>query len=369
MLVIDARKAHDAGIGTYIRELVPRVLQRLPHVDCTVWLAPRGESWLAQLQERAGRRVAGQVLAARPLSVGEQPALRRALGPGQLLWATSLSHPLFRRAPMIATVHDVAQLALPPALAGGRFTKLAATVYLQSLRLAARELMFVSEFTRREFCRHVGPMRQPATVTPLGVDPGWFGAAGAGDRPQAAPYFVSVSSVRPHKNFGLLVRAFAAVADRLPHQLVIVGESEGLRTVDRDLAQRAATLGERVRFLGRVPDAELRRWVAHADAMVFPSLYEGFGLPPLEALAAGCPVLCSTSGALREVCGDAALYFDASDETDLQRCLLQQSVASAAERKQRVERGLLRARSFDWETTADLAASVLQRHLQPGPAR
>jgi glycosyltransferase involved in cell wall biosynthesis len=107
----------------------------------------------------------------------------------------------------------------------------------------------------------------------------------------------------------------------------------------------------------------LHRWVAHADAMVFPSLYEGFGLPPLEAMAAGCPVLCSTAGALREGCAEAARYFDPRDTASLQQCLLAQAAAGAAEREEQVERGLARARSHDWERTADQAALVLQRAL------
>jgi glycosyltransferase involved in cell wall biosynthesis len=362
MLVIDARKANDAGIGTYIRQLIPRVLQRLPGTNCTVWLAPTSEDWFADVQEKTGGRVSGEVLIARPFSMREQPVLRRTLRSDHLLWATSLSHPLFWRGPLVATVHDVAQLALPADLAGGKSAQLGAWVHLQSLRLCARELIFVSEFSRREFEHHVGATSQTTTVTPLGVDAVW--TEQIGERPQATPYFVSVGSVRPHKNFGFLVRAFAAVADQLPHELVIIGDLRGGRTVDGSIAQQIAQLGTRVRLLGRVPDEELQRWVAHADAMVFPSLYEGFGLPPLEALAAGCPVLCSTAGALQEVCGDAAVYFDPRKPASLQERLLQQAACSPALRAECVARGRMRAREFDWERTADLTAIVLERALK-----
>lgn len=362
-LVIDARKAYDAGIGTYVRQLVPRVLQRLPQQPCQLWLSERSAPWLAEVQAQVGPQVRGELLAARPLSLGEQRVLRQHLGPDKLLWATSLSHPLFYNGPLVATVHDVAQLALPSAMAGGRVTKAASQVFFQSLRRSAQELLFISQFTQSEFSHWVGSPRQPVTVTPLGVDTTWFEARGAGHSPQAQPYFISVSSVRPHKNFGFLVQAFAAVADRLPHQLVIVGESQGLRTVDAGLAAQVEALGGRVRFLGRIPDADLRQWVAHADAMVFPSLYEGFGLPPIEAMAAGCPVLSSTAGALQEVCGEAAPYFDPHDTSSLQAALLAHVTSSPQARQARITLGLARARHYDWERTADLTAEVFARAL------
>jgi glycosyltransferase involved in cell wall biosynthesis len=143
-------------------------------------------------------------------------------------------------------------------------------------------------------------------VTPLGVDASWFDAAsmhaGAGE----ARTFVCVGSVRPHKNIGRLLLAFAKVADRVPHTLVVAGMAPRLSALEPILARMPASLRHRIRFTGLVPDAELRQLVAAADALVFPSLYEGFGLPTLEAMAAGCPVLASTAGALPEVCGAAA---------------------------------------------------------------
>ncbi len=360
-LVIDVRKARDAGIGTYLRRLVPRVLQRMPRVPCTLWLAAGEEAWLTELQATCPA-VTGRVLPARPLSAGEQLLLRRAVQPGQLLWATSLSHPLFHRGPLVATVHDVAQLALPPALAGGRLMRFAARIYLESLRRCTSDLLFISEFTRQEFQRLVGTPRQRAAVTLLGVDASWFSAPSLGT-PQRQPYFIAVSSVRPHKNFAFLVRAFTEIAHLLPHRLLIVGESQGLRTVDSSLAAQIAASGDRVQFLGRLEDTELRRCVANADAMVFPSLYEGFGLPPLEAMAARCPVLCSTAGALREVCDDAAVYFDPRDGASLRQALLSHTATQPAVRAERVARGIARARMFDWERTADATAAVLQRAL------
>lgn len=359
VLTIDARKVWDAGIGTYLQQLLPRVLQRLASTPCTILIPPGAEEWCAEMQRGAGTRAAMKVLAARPFSLSEQVVLRRATDCGSVLWATSLAHPLFHRGPLVATVHDVAQLALTPPLAGSRLTRAAARMYMHSLQRTARSLLFISEFTRREFTHHVGAPALQSSVTPLGVDPVWFSAGAAAPLPQERPYFVSVSSVRPHKNFSRLLRAFEAVAHQVPHDLIIIGESRDLRTLDITLPTQMARLGGRARFLGRLPHEELRRWVAHADAMVFPSLYEGFGLPPLEAMAAGCPVLCSTAGAVKEVCGEAAIYFDPQDVGSMQLCLLAHAAASPVDRADRVRRGVERARSFRWEHTAELTAAVL----------
>ncbi|HSV79629.1 MAG TPA: glycosyltransferase family 1 protein [Ramlibacter sp.] len=354
MLVIDARKAFDSGIGTYIRAVVPRLLDRLPATPVRLLVQPGAR---ARLEPLFGRMpVAWTEVAAPPLGLAEQAALRRAIPPGALFWATSLAHPLFWRGRLLATVHDVAQLALPPAHAGGQFVRQASRIYFASLRQGAEALIFNSAFSRDEFARRVGLPRQPTAVTPLGVDPAWFGAE---PRPHAQPYFVAVGNVRPHKNLATLLAAFESVAERLPHQLVIIGQHQGFRTADGAFAAHLERLGDRVRFLGQLPDAELRPWVAGAAALVMPSLYEGFGLPPLEAMAAGCLVLSSDAAALPEACGDAALFFDPRQTQPLAARLLEVAAAPAGTYDALRARARTRAQAFSWDRTADLTAAAL----------
>ncbi|MFG5409608.1 glycosyltransferase family 1 protein [Piscinibacter sakaiensis] len=280
-LLIDARKAFDSGIGTYIRSVMPRVVERLPGVP----VAAVVEAGTAARHGWLPARCTVVEVDAPPLGLHEQAALRRAIGPDDLFWATSLAHPLFTRAPLVATVHDVAQLAVAPQRAGDWLVRQAARLYFRSLRSTARLLLFNSAFTRAEFARDVGTPPASARVTPLGVDPAWFD--GPAEPPaDGVPRLVCIGNWRPHKNLGLLLRAFEAVAPQLPHRLQLVGKADGYRDPEPAVRACLERLGGRVEFTGFLPDEALRRQVAAADALVVPSLYEGFGLPPLEAMAA-----------------------------------------------------------------------------------
>src|SRR5439155_20218272 len=140
------------------------------------------------------------------------------------------------------------------------------------------------------------------------------------------------------------------------------GRREGMRSVDSSVDALARTLGDRVELTGEVAFDRLRGYVAYADALIAPSLYEGFGLPPLEAMAAGCPCLVSRIGAHSEMCGDAALYCDPRDADDvareLQRLLLEPELGDALRR-----RGIARVESFSWDQCAEGTVDAMERTL------
>lgn len=362
-LTIDLRKAFDAGIGTYIRNVVPHVLDRLGPEVRVVALVPHNQ--VDRYDWFPAHRAEMREMHAGPLSVGEQFEFRQVLGKDTPFWATSLAHPLWHRGPIVATVHDVAQIALGRAEGMSIPVSLAARVLLASLRRRAMAMVAVSDFTRQEFVRRVGePLCARIAVTPLGVDASWFDAASTHADPRAAPSFVCVGSVRPHKNIARLLQAFALVTDQLAHTLIIAGLEAQANEHEPALAKMPAAMRRRIRFTGLVPDAELRSLVATADAMVFPSLYEGFGLPALEAMAAGCPVLASTAGALPEICGTAASdSFDPRSVEQIAGALTRHAALAPAQRKAVVERGIAHARASTWERTADLTAEAIRTML------
>jgi len=139
-----------------------------------------------------------------------------------------------------------------------------------------------------------------------------------------------------------------------------VGKKEGFITGDRAVERSAAALGDRVRFTGLVDDALLKKYVACADALVLPSFYEGFGLPPLEAMACGCPTIVSNRASLPEVCGDAALYCDPHDVKDIAARMLDVATSDATRVALR-EKGLAHARKFTWNKCARETVAVIER--------
>lgn len=353
-VVVDARMMNHAGIGVYIRKLVPRVRARLAGWRFTV-LVP---------SDAANATIFGDDVvrcSSAIYTIAEQLELPRVTPrDADLFWSPHYNVPLRLRTPLVATVHDVAHLARRER---GGVVGMLRTTYarqlMENVRLRARQIMFVSEFSRGEFTRLVGVPRK-SIVVPNGVDDGWTRAASAlSPQPQrnVRPYILFVGSVKPHKNVGGLLRAFEQIVNGVPHDLVIAGNHEGMRTIDSAAIDSAKALGDRVRLLGRVSDAELPELVAAADVLVLPSFYEGFGLPPIEAMAVGCPVLVSDIPALRETCGDAALYCDPHAPGDIAR-QLRAMLADSVLRARLVERGRLRAARFTWDAAAQTVADV-----------
>jgi glycosyltransferase involved in cell wall biosynthesis len=353
-VVVDARMMNHAGIGVYIRNLVPRVRARLAGWRFTV-LVP---------SDAANATIFGDDVvrcSSAIYTIAEQLELPRMTPrDADLFWSPHYNVPLRLRTPLVATVHDVAHLARRER---GGVVGMLRTVYarqlMENVRLRARQIIFVSEFSRGEFTRLVGVPRK-SIVVPNGVDDGWTRAASAvSPQPQrnVRPYILFVGSVKPHKNVGGLLRAFEQIVNDVPHDLVIAGNHEGMRTIDSAAIDSAKALGDRVRLLGRVSDAELPELVAAADVLVLPSFYEGFGLPPIEAMAVGCPVLVSDIPALRETCGDAALYCDPHAPGDIAR-QLRAMLADSVLRARLVERGRLRAARFTWDAAAQTVADV-----------
>lgn len=344
-----------AGIGTYIRNVVPRVIAARPGWRFTLLTAP------AALPDWApSERVRFTSCSSAIYTIAEQVELPlRAPRGVDLFWSPHYNIPVFSRAPLVVTVHDVCHLAMTD-LYGGAARLAYARYMFGTVRRRAREILFDSDFTRSEFVRHVGEPRRSTTAL-LGVD-AWWGAIPTSPRPPR-PYVLFVGSGKPHKNLVALIRAFELLLDRVPeHDLVLVGSFEHQRTVDTDALTLARSLGRRVRLVGDADDAAVRTYVANAAALVLPSLYEGFGLPAVEAMAAGCPCLVSNAASLPEVCGDAALYCDPRDPADMAK-QLERLLTDDVLRARLVRAGRARAGSFDWNVTAQRTAQVLDRAL------
>jgi glycosyltransferase involved in cell wall biosynthesis len=355
-VAIDVRMARHSGIGTYIRNIVPRVLAARPNWRFSLLGDPALTSTFANLEQP---NVTAVFCNAPIYSVREQLELvRRVPRESSLIWAPHYNAPMLARAPLLVTIHDLAHIACPE-FAPGMLKQTYARTMFRRVKRQAAAIICVSRFTADELQRYIPGGGAPVTVVHSGVDAEWFASAGAETTATGRPYFVFVGNVKPSKNLGTLLRAFQDVMNELPHDLVIVGKRNGMLSADHAVLRLAERWPDRVRLTGEVSGAQLRRYVRGAVALVFPSLYEGFGLPPVEAMAAGCPCIVSTAAAIPETCGEAALYFDPNDASEL-ASKLREIAGNDTLRAMLIRRGAEQARRYDWDCTTRQTIEVME---------
>jgi glycosyltransferase involved in cell wall biosynthesis len=349
-----------SGIGRYLRNLLPPLL---PLLDADHIRVLGSRDLFASAPWLSDPRIELFATSAAIYSPQEQLlSLRGAYRDTDLLWVPHYNAPLWHSGRMVLTIHDIAPIALPQIL-GNALKRGYARLLIQRAIQQATAILCVSNFTLAELTR-LGVPAEKLTVTHPGLDSAWPLSAPPHREPDGAPYLLFVGNIKPNKNLGLLLRAFASIQHRVPFRLVLAGRIKGLGTADSAVLQQAASLGDRARFTGEIDDATLQSLYAGAAALVLPSLYEGFGLPLLEAMQLGCPVLASSAASLPEVGGDAALYFDPHSVSDLAACLLQVSDSAAMDSLR--ARGRLRVTHFSFARCAQQTAAVINRLLE-GP--
>lgn len=280
-----------------------------------------------------------------------------------LRWVPHFNVTRDTRGPLAVTIHDV----LPLVDAAGWRERARAWVarrYFARVRRRAAVVFCPSRFSAEGAAERAGVERSRIWVSPLAGTRGDNATGGITARERVWLY---VGNVKPHKGLGVLLEALARPElQALPHRLVIVGRRDGfLHGASPSLARAAEAMGDRVNWAGRVSDEELASWYARAEALVLPSRHEGFGLPVLEAMAAGCPVVAADAGSLPEVGGAAAIYCAATDAAAWARTLAALA-RDAEERTKRAGQGRARAAEFSWENTARLTVGGLRAALEGG---
>lgn len=351
-LVVDARMLHASGIGTYIRNLLPLISKNNHELTFDIICRPQDANEISLDSIHNNSAI---------YSVSEQCTLlnRRSID-ANLFWSPHYNIPVFHPAELLVTIHDVFHLAMPN-LAGGIHKRLYANLMFSIVKQKASHIICVSEFSKSELVRLTGVSPDKVSVIYNGVSNDWFQIQ-RNKRPYKKPYLLFVGNVKPHKNLGRLLQAFALLKDEIPHDLVIVGAKDGFITGDEAVKRYATTLGTRVFFSGYVDDALLKQYFVHADCFVFPSLYEGFGLPPLEAMACGCPTIVSNAASLPEVCGDAALYCNPYNVNDI--CSkIHLLLKTPFLRETLIRKGFERAKQFNWDDSAAQTLTIIQNLL------
>lgn len=255
--------------------------------------------------------------------------------------------PLGARCPTVVTIHDLNYRAFGAQMPVVKRTMLALFVKASALR--ATRVITDSEFAAREITGAFGLGTDRVTVAHAAPR---FHTTAGGNAPELfsrlaihPPYFVAFSSFSPNKNIPRLLQAFALVRERehVAHQLVLVGHRPEL--------PETGAVAHDVVFTGYLSEADLDTVLTAATCLVFPSIYEGFGLPVLDAMAVGIPVVCSRAASLPEVAGDAALYFDPYSPEDIAARMSQ--VVSDPDLRDRLRHaGFENVKRFSWQKTA-----------------
>jgi glycosyltransferase involved in cell wall biosynthesis len=370
---IDARKLHDYGIGTYVRNLVGQ-LARQDGSSTYVVICRRAD---APFIRSLGSRFEPLVERAGNYSVLEQFSvpfgLRRARV--DLFHAPHYVVSPFISCPTVVTIHDCIHLRFPQYLPNRAASFYARTMMTMAARRAKR-ILTVSQASKEDILRYLKVPASKIEVIYNALDERLATAPTPDEITRVrerlqltSPFILYAGNIKPHKNVDRLIEAFSILRRRRGDdvKLLIIGDEISKYPNLRRLVHRFQ-LHQYVRFHGFVSDETLAVLYRLATAFVFPSLYEGFGLPPLEAMAAGTPVITSNVSSLPEVVGDAALLIDPMNAGAIADAMAR-VLTDATLRADLVRRGCERVKSFSWERSVRRTREVYAEVLQAGAVR
>jgi len=346
-------KNFNVGIGRYARELI-EALGRVDQTNQYHILLPQAEHPFTARPNMRYRVVRFPLFRRRfweqvaPLLVGSYDVLHFPYD----------SCVAWKRGKFVTTIHDVKPLLFPELRARPNLNSRIEDWLVGDRWQKIDQVITVSEHSRRDVLAHVPLRPDQVSVTPLGLDVECFRPAE--HRQEGRPYVFCVAGSDPTKNVTVLIDAFAKLPDTLRSRFDLVLAGDVCKRADIRAAVEQHGLGAHTRLVGLISDRELVAYYQQATVFVFPSLYEGFGLPVLEAMGCGCPVICSNVSSLPEVAGDAAVLVDPHRPEQLAEELARVLDSAALQSTMRA-RGLARAQEFVWDRTARQTIAVYER--------
>lgn len=339
-IVIDVRMLNHSGIGTYLQNLLP-YFQQTRH---KIYLLGKG----LEINVRA------------PIySLREQWEIPLKVPECSVYWSPHINVPMLplRAKSRIVTVQDLYHLVHINTFS------LHKRLYIKKIVAnaisKAAKVICISEFTKKEILRYFPESEEKLKVIYLGAGQR-FNNPGVKIPEILFPYFLFVGNCKPHKNIHLLLDAFQKFlkVSKQEIHLVIAGKKEGF-IHGMKFPELPQSIQNKIHFVGSVSDEQLAWLYQHAHSLVFPSLYEGWGLPPFEAMRFGCPVIASQAASIPEACQEAALYFDPNNAQDLCEKMLQ----IQSQKETLIQAGLKRINQLSWEESAKKHLEVFEELL------
>ncbi|NTU99321.1 glycosyltransferase family 4 protein [Candidatus Falkowbacteria bacterium] len=377
---IDARfyGSIGKGLGRYTQEVVDNIVKMDETNEYVIFL--RKENF-DEFKLDDGRRVRKVLAEVRWYSLAEQFIIPWLIWKEKidLMHFPHFNVPVLCPAKFVVTIHDLILINFPT----NRATTLGPVLYwiknkgyrlvIWLALLRSRKIISVSHFTKKDILEHFDIKQEKIAVTYEGVAD--FAKASATSQENEAallarfsiakPYLLYVGNAYPHKNLEGLLAAFADLIKlRRDLRLVLVGKSDYFYEKIKERAMELALYGKGVNdpviFAGFVNDRELESLFNNAEAYVFSSFYEGFGLPPLEAMAKGLPVVSSNAASMPEILGDAAAYFDPSDLSKMKQAIAE-VLDSEILRKELCNKGFERVKQYSWQECARLTLEIYRK--------
>lgn len=357
-LVIDARMYYASGIGTYLRNLTPIIINMRPDIKFIML----GDKKKLQETDWADKENVDLIHCEIPIySIKEQLKLPGIIPPCDLFFSPHYNVPAFYSGKMITIIHDIFHLSDE-----NKQRTISQYLYVRlMLRIALKKSTMVitdSEFTFSEMRKYGLPCLDKVRVVYLGL--GGYEKKSDKRNDHEKKYLLYVGNVKPHKNLKRLIDAYKQLHQqkKINIPLRIVGEAKkfitGMPELKKDISE--SSWSQWIEFTGWVDDNELRHQYENAAALVLPSLYEGFGLTPLEAMACGCPCVVSNTASLPEICGDAVIYCNPYDVNDMA-----EKIFTILENKrlqaELVSKGYERIKLFNWEKTAKIFLFIVEK--------
>ncbi|MBI4089356.1 MAG: glycosyltransferase family 4 protein [Candidatus Levybacteria bacterium] len=358
---IDCRLWNESGVGRYIRNLVYNLQKLDEKNEYILFVLSKGHEKFKVQSSKFKVKIAN----VRWHTIAEQIGFSKVLNQENLdlMHFPYFSVPLFYNRPFVVTIHDLIVNHFPT----GQASTLPSLIY--SLKLLsykfiigraakkAKKILTVSNATKKEIVDHLKIKENKVVVTYEGVDNRISKIKNQKSKIDGK-YFLYVGNAYPHKNLERLLEAFNILNADV--NLILVGKEDYFyKRLKKKIIQ--VNPSKKVIFLQNVSDQELSDLYKNALALVFPSLMEGFGLPALEAMANKCLVLASDISALKEICADAAIYFNPADANDLVRKMQEIYPNDTYHYSDKKEKGLKRVKLFSWRKMAEQTLSVYEQ--------
>lgn len=354
-IVVDARMINSSGIGTYLKNILPYIKEYFNLILLGDVLELNKFKWTANCKKITFN--------SNIYSIDEQLKYLSIVPKTKLLWCPHFNVPIFpvKAKSIVTTIHDVNHLNLKHNYSF--FEHMYAKKLYNNAVKKSKKIITVSDFSKSELLKHTSIKTEKIERIYCGIDEGFCSSETNLSISIPKKFILFVGNVKPHKNIITLLKAY----NKLPKKefkLVILGRKDGFITKENTIFNYIKTnnISEKVFFTGFLTDKEVVEVYKRASLFVFPSLYEGFGLPLLEAMSCSVPVISSSKASLKEVGGNACMYFDGRDYNDLSLkidTILKDKNLS----QEYINKGLQRVKCFSWQKAAENHIKIFEQYL------